>query len=807
MTTPVKFWRVSWSSNATEGIYTLALRKIIPRDGNTNNLLTGLTLSMPVGGMVGFPVENVIDLEANGVATYGGCDYPATNKQSDLRYVQFTYAVDVLWANVLLQVVNSPLITDVSAIPAESLNIYIDSSADNVTYTRQSMWSVPLSNNVAISLPATTKSNSFPTPRREIVSGAGGIYGIVSEDGVAQANRPVLLIERENFSKVGYTTTDENGGYAFNSLNENMDFMVMSYDPSGPPYKNALVWDRIRPINTRGNLKPANAFWARRARDLKLGQVVSYTNYFQGFSAQFFQAGPMGGDGALIGNTSWAGWGWWPETAAGGALRLLKSNRQNSGAPVSRGLFVRGKNAFTGIDAPNTPANYAALTFETVIRTPTPGEASLAVTWTTISDSNRSAEYDYYDYQGYWGAPRGPTVVASTDSVDFRMALGGNNTGALRATTPTIAGTVYHVMVTYSMDGEIKLYLDGVLKQTSPIVGTGRMWHCSCWPQSDWFNWDSGHPSGQPAVHIFGPAKRINGLIVAGNGVVTTNDQYNLHQPAFGGGFGMAAVYGRTFSASDVTSFYDSYANPGTHSVPTSYSGYVAEVEADSPRFYVRLNGLTIEAPRPILGHKDTVVKWSDTPYINNPGFVAGTTSTRMNNGVLLVECEWLLQGTFSFESFFRLFSLQSSCHPWVARGVTPSAPVYMGIANGSVYLSIYDHTSNITQFSFPGFTMAANVDYHIVITYDPWTEKATRLIVNGVEICSIPTTVIPYTWYQPLHRAGQFNWLSIGGNAADVSFDPPINSQVDGCMGEVAFYGYALPTDRALAHYNARNS
>ena len=31
----------------------------------------------------------------------------------------------------------------------------------------------------------------------------------------------MLLFERDTFYKVGYTTTDQNGGYAFNGLNDN----------------------------------------------------------------------------------------------------------------------------------------------------------------------------------------------------------------------------------------------------------------------------------------------------------------------------------------------------------------------------------------------------------------------------------------------------------------------------------------------------------------------------------------------------------------------------------------------------------
>lgn len=81
--------------------------------------------------------------------------------------------------------------------------------------------------------------------------GRGGlIQGVVAEDGVVKANSPVFLYEREGGKFVAKTRTESDGSFAFRGLNrESSDYLVVALDPDGVSPKNALVYDRVQPVN------------------------------------------------------------------------------------------------------------------------------------------------------------------------------------------------------------------------------------------------------------------------------------------------------------------------------------------------------------------------------------------------------------------------------------------------------------------------------------------------------------------------------------------------------------------------------
>jgi hypothetical protein len=79
--------------------------------------------------------------------------------------------------------------------------------------------------------------------------GIGAIFGIVSEEGVAKPNSPVLLLDRENKKIVQRQLTREDGGFTFNGLNEEeATYMAVATDEDGDTPKNALIQDRILPV-------------------------------------------------------------------------------------------------------------------------------------------------------------------------------------------------------------------------------------------------------------------------------------------------------------------------------------------------------------------------------------------------------------------------------------------------------------------------------------------------------------------------------------------------------------------------------
>lgn len=81
--------------------------------------------------------------------------------------------------------------------------------------------------------------------------GRGGlIQGVVAEDGVVKADSPVFLYERITGKFVAKARTESDGSFAFRDLNrDSSDYLVVALDPDGVSPKNALVYDRVQPVN------------------------------------------------------------------------------------------------------------------------------------------------------------------------------------------------------------------------------------------------------------------------------------------------------------------------------------------------------------------------------------------------------------------------------------------------------------------------------------------------------------------------------------------------------------------------------
>lgn len=799
MTTPVRFWRISFRSVNTYNYGQLIFRSLKPFDANGQLLVQDATLTISAGLMnaTAFPLAHLVD-EDDAAPTVCGVNYPDYRTTTAWRFVQFSYPEPVLWDYLVANISETALNSN-SVVPANSVDFCIDSSPDNVTWNRQAMVYRPvLAPNADTKFSATTKSTTYPIPSRINIGGSGGIYGIVSEDGVAQPDRPVVLFERDTFYKVGYTTTDENGGYAFNGLNEHREFLVMSYDPSGPPYKNALVWDRILPINTKGNLASQSAFWARRCRESSLGMLVSFADYLNGATYRFFRSNILGHAENMLQTTEqfW-GFDFYPDTRVGGSIRFLKSGRHLSPTANNNGLFIRaGQGTINGRNQPSPAENYTNLSWEYLFKAPASGETALIFMWGGRRDSDDQALYGYDNYWGYYGMAAGPTLEVSSSVMNVRLALSTRNLATVRATAPVIAGEIYHVMVTYEQDKAIKLYVNGALVQTTAISGGGRLWGWVRTHNQPNENWDYLANGNQPN----GAARRFDALAIGGYGTPPHGhgSAWGPVPAAHGGGVGLAAMYYRTFSDADVAAFYDSYQNWETHVVPPLYSGYMAEVEADNPVYYFRMNELQSQRPINALGHQDYLAWFEGNPVFNAPGFVAGTSAITTSNGCLLINNFSTLASTFTVECFVRPAAITGTTRIWLLRVYNGNPPMYLSLVGGNLQLSTVDVTGTTTTVFFAHPNLVVGTAYHLAVTYDPWQEKKTRLYIDGVQVDEQTATVFPDTYRTA-------TWLCIGANASATA--PSISERFQGQIGEFAAYNYVLPPARVQAHFEARHT
>ena len=741
-----------------------------------------------------YPLTALVDNDANTVCAFNWPNYRTTQSW---RAVKFDFGQSVLPDYLLLNVSSASYNTN-SIIPGNSVDFLIQSSDDNVTWTTQTMVYRPAqTNDTDYRLAVVVTSDIYPVPSRTQLGGDGGIYGIVSEDGVALPNRPVMLFERDTFFKIGYCTTDENGGYAFNGLNRYNEYMVMSVDPSGPPYKNALVWDRIKPINTKGNIAPQSAFFARRIRDAALGGMFCMDQLLDTVTYDYFKPNILGRDRLYSTYHSiFAGYQI-TDTAVGNALKFVKSNRTATDIGAGINLWS-GLGTFTGQNIASLAANYANLTFEFIFKAPQATESPLIFMWGGTRDSDDYRQYGYDDYNGYYMRAAGPTLEVTPTAMNVRFPLGARNRSTIRCSAPVVAGQIYHVMLSYSENTYLKLYVNGVFVSEANILGAGRLWgHTQC--ARNFETWDDTQSFAGSRNE--GAIRRLQHLYIGGTGysyASTTDERYNI-PPGYGGSVALAAIYGRAFSDSDVSTFYDSYANWETHNVQPLQSGYMGEVEADNPYFYIRLNDLSRPPSRieTLMGYRDYSGNYEVTTVFNRPPFVSGSTSVQMTNGAARFD-RVDIGPTFTAEFFARFTSVTTLQRLFLGRQYNSITSFYLTLdTDRRIKLSVYDRSGTTTTITFNNFLASANTDYHIAVTYDPWDEKKTRLHINGVKVDEQPSTVIPWTY--------TIDWLGVGCNVSGTG--PSFTERVQGDMAEFALYAYPLSTERIAAHYAARNA
>lgn len=376
----------------------------------------------------------------------------------------------------------------------------------------------------------------------------------------------------------------------------------------------------------------------------------------------------------------------------------------------------------------------------------------------------------------------------------------------VRCTTTVTPGTMHHVMVTYAQDSTIKLYLDGVLVQTTAIPGTGRLWgHATLQPSDYTYSVTvavdefDGFNSSYP---LQGALRRLVRCLVAGNGnVAGTSSAYNavdmLAGPGYGGAFGVVGLYGRVFSDADVATFYDSFVNWDTHTVLTTLSGYMGEVEADNPNFYARMNELAKPTRmESVLGQRAHIGTYETAAGFGATGFVGGTTAINTAAGGAVLQGV-TLNTEFTIEFFMRPASVAGNQCLLLTRRNDTSPNIYLAMVGNKLELRIVDKSSTLSTIPFATPALLPGQDYHIVVTYDPWSTFKCVLYVNGVLASESAAPAIPHTMY---------GHLSIGCNA-QYSNGTDVSERFNGVMGELAIYNYALSAARVQAHYDARSS
>lgn len=822
MAAATRYWRVRLRTNASVTNVQCPIIALELYDSGQNLLNGSATVSCTESDdLVTYPIANLSD---ENDATVCSFHYPGTLIYDTGSDIDFDFGVgnSELVDYLTIQLDATPIRAE-GVVSNTALTIQIFNSDDGTTWYEQAWHKAGTisSRNVDVSVTTHYSSVSHNIPDITVQSGIGGIFGIVSEDGVALPNRPVYLYDRLTMEVVYQTTTDQNGGYKFTGINENKDWLVLSVDPTGPPYKNAIVYDRVIPVNALAGANVSdNAFFQLRYQDPELVQawgvrdtaadplgIQDYKSLMSGTGSNLVRyellkqphtlevAEPLG-DGQSL------------------QFSRLKTDTNNND---QRGLSVRNEGVLNNINLEGDTSNVSPFAMEIIVRTPggtSPTEEDdmyFVVSGSTDIDDLDTTRYDIGS--ATYGPARGPTIeILYTGVINCRMCLGGYTAGlgldVIRATGTHVPGTITHIIMSWEENNVIRLFVNGVLQDEQPITGRsfvtalGRYNSQIAW---DLYNWNVNH-SGRS-----GNVRRYKDTYLSdGKGYWN-----NYVHGGWGGAVGALFTYRKLIDATYAAELYDSYANSATKVVPPIYSGYAGVVCTDNPSWYYRCNetgsypgNFNVDVAKSSHGPRATPATLGGSLTYQQTGFVPGGSSFGLGtDGRVMPDIGTHYNSEFTLECFVNAdFTNTATTYlPIYVIYNNSTPPFYIQLSAGAPAAYIRDQNGTTSLYactSVNGMTKLADAeDLHVVVRYDPFSrvDGAGSIWVNGVKEW---TFLAPH----PIRIHDELRWMGI--LCEPYSSGPSFrNFTASARIAEIAYYAYPLEDARIQAHYLAKDT
>lgn len=613
--------------------------------------------------------------------------------------------------------------------------------------------------------------------------GIGAILGIVSEDGVAKQNYPIRLYDRTSGALVAYQQSDVNGGFVFNGLNpETDDYQVVTQDETGPPYKNAMIKDRIQPIYAHQGA----AYWANwRYLAMNQGALCLFDGSAQderfmpcGFSSsrpmlvadnETIMEAPFPVGAINTGATPGAPQA--PMVELGGN-RLLIKPRTNGWAPSAAKTRMRQNPAECAFEF---VADFATLSQN--------GAGAGAVDFyvylfpdVTNGRSNGSNYFSCLLFVRY--DPAGKTLRVWYSN-------GGNGQYSKNPVTELTASPyidmsayqgVHHVLVTISYAVLAEIFIDGVSKQSFDLTGKN-------------------------SVVGYGTAYHFCGIAVMDSG----NTHWNPY--AFNGAHGKLgplAFYPHALTATEASDLHGALMIGSTPLL----TGYSRDVFIDTPVFYARLNETTGTAVANFLRQEDIWngytagnVAWSQpTPVAGGIGAkFTGAEAIRFDSEGSKTDNPWGYTLEFWYQPANAAPAAMETLYAITDTAENRVGPQLQRDTTG-VFVLTHAAVSAETITFATLMNDTANV-HHVIVEIDKHALEA-RLYIDGVLTETRTCSAIVLDLHEDdVLYSGQ---VHIGGIMSDLKV---VSEGFSGVLSEVAQYNYALPEGRIEAHYTARNT
>ena len=705
---------------------------------------------------------------------------------------------------------------------------YIEASTDDVNWNIVSRIATMapggfnVDNLVAIdSTPAFHYTSDIKKP----ISGDGGIYGIVTEDGIPVA-RQVLLLEREFFTPIRRTISTADGAYSFTNLNRDREYAVLAIDSTEEPgqpgvYKNALIRDRITPIPANGLPTDGLPWFFRVRRSMRLTPACQWNFYGPGTK---YTGAYAFGRGAAIRNATLV------DTDAGGGYDL-----RGIPIPVPVGLrAVYPKSLYPTQISSGHSASGAEWTIELIAEIPSGSDPTAVYAWSGIAD------YPGYPWGYALGNQYGPVLeILSSGTVNFRLGTSLSNAPAVRATGSATPGTIAHILVAYRESQEACLYINGVLAQNASMAGLGEARVVG--PAANPGTWTSVQSQGSHVGVVNSRMRRINAMFMHAGAPLTYS--MNSSSTRMETGTVWAAVYDHSVYTDpdaggvpiSVRDLYESWANnavwtggsrPSGWPTAPSFSGYGIEVAADAPAMWFRLQDLSNTDYVQALGSKHMGGYFTQTGITyQRPGMTAGLNSIGFSaNGALRIagaldfataNDNYLSSGYTVSEvgtiEFWMRPSAFSKAQGTIFHTYTPDTNiarlwVYTN-TSGNIAIRFQDSAGSVFTYTFTK-VFSAGTAYHVAIVWDGVVTNKVTLYVDGEKYSDSGFFFVPSD-----NLANATYNASLGNIVDNPTTLPPYNGTIsadtytyNGDLQDFAVYSYPLSAARIAAHYAARN-
>lgn len=440
--------------------------------------------------------------------------------------------------------------------------------------------------------------------------GVGAILGIVSEDGVPRDGYPVNLYDRTTGNLVSRRMSDENGGFVFSGLNpETDDYQVATQDETGPPYKNAIIRDRIQPIFAHMG---GTYYAAWRYLALRKSPLVILTGEENGDHKRFVPHIVTRGPSVINRinnayqpldvsdlNAPLVGAPQYGEVAGTNEPIVARGCFDGAGAESTENMRADGSSSFTDfafefvIDFDKLDADFVAAMFVHVT-----GWYSSSSSWNggcaatvlgALVYSHSAKEMRFYS----------PTILYTGESIDGRnrsldhfskSVMGGNPID-----TSGFSG-LHHLLFSGRLRETLDVYVDGSVEQM--YVNT---------------DFDASYINAITDGYT-------NYLVIAkatasSASLTSSFRDVNIGPSERPSGIVLCAVYPRQFGAVDAQEHYDALTGD---SIPP-LTGVGRDIFIHSPIFYSRLNNTLFDPGDPSI----TVVTSAD-PFMDGQIFNAG---------------------------------------------------------------------------------------------------------------------------------------------------------------------------------------